>query len=90
MKNQVYLKNVVTLLKLSIGDYSIVQVRVGEKSDVTDKLIMDVELPKNTVLIAITRGDSVIIPKGDTKLMADDEVMALSDEESRKVLQEMF
>lgn len=84
------LKDMFTLLKLSKGDYSIIQMKVGNYAKAANKLLKDLSIPKKTVLIAITRNDSVLIPKGDTQIMVDDDILTLTDEVSREELKSIF
>lgn len=84
------LKDMFTLLKIGKGNYSIVQMKVGSNSKAANKCVKDLFLPQNAVLIAITRNESVIIPKGDTQIFVDDDVIALAADSSRKELNGIF
>ena len=84
------LTDMFTILKLNRGDYSIVQVKVQQNSKAANKLLKDLSIPKATLLIAITRDGLLMIPKGDTQILVDDEILALTDEASRKKLEEIF
>lgn len=84
------LKGMFTLLKLSRGEYSIVQMKVGENSGAAGRYVKDLPIPKKTVLIAINHGKSLLIPKGDTLISANDGILALADESTRKELNELF
>lgn len=84
------MKDMVTLMKLNRGDYSIIQVKVGADSKAANQLLKNLSIPKKTVLIAITREASLLIPKGDTQILADDEILALTDETSRIELNKIF
>lgn len=84
------LEEMFTIMKIKKGDYSIVQMKVASVATAVNKMLKDLTIPKKTVLIAITRDDSTIIPKGDTQIFAGDEVLALTDEESRKELVTIF
>jgi trk system potassium uptake protein TrkA len=84
------LENMFTLMKLRRGNYSIVQLKAGRTSKAANKLVKDLPLPKDSVMIAITRNDSVIIPKGDTKILVDDDILALACEDCRKEINEIF
>ncbi|MFT4007899.1 MAG: TrkA family potassium uptake protein [Lacrimispora sp.] len=84
------LKSMFTLFKLNRGDYSIVQINVSENAPAEEKLVKNLAIPQKTVLIAINRQSKTIIPKGDTKIMAGDEILLLTDDDSRKVLNDMF
>jgi len=84
------LEDMFTLLRLRRGDYSIVQTKVGLKARAANQLVKDLDIPQKAVLIAITRDESVLIPKGDTEILVDDNILALTDEASRKELKEIF
>lgn len=84
------LKSMFTLFKLNRGDYAIVQIKVSDEAKAVNKLVKDLLIPKKAVLIAVKREEKTIIPKGDTVILAGDEILLLTDETSRKVLNEMF
>lgn len=50
-------------------------VEVGSK--VEDSIIGDIEWPKECLIVAIKRGDNEIIPRGSTKLVGGDYIVAL-------------
>jgi trk system potassium uptake protein len=77
------LKNMYTLLKVSHGAYSIAEVKVAEQSIAAGKPVRDLAIPEKSVLIAITRGDKVIIPRGDTVVLGGDQILVLADAESK-------
>lgn len=84
------LKDMFTLLKLSSADYSIVQMQVRAGAVAVNQYIRDLVIPKETVLIGIIREGELIIPKGDTQIFAEDHVLALTDEASRGALNSLF
>ena len=84
------MKDMFTLLKLNRGDYSIVQMKVQPNSKAANQLLKDLSIPKKTVLIAITRDSSTLIPKGDTQILENDDILALTDDASRAELKEIF
>ena len=84
------MKDMFTMLKLSNGDYSIIQINVGDDAKAANQYVKDLLIPQKTVLIAITRNGSVLIPKGDTQILVGDEILTLTDESSRKSLTEIF
>ncbi len=45
---------------------------ISEKSNVVDKLLKDILLPKDALISAIKREDEIIIPDGNTKLKGGD------------------
>ena len=71
------LGDMMTLLKLRRGQYSIVENRVDPGAVAAGKPIRELDLPHECVLTAIFRGGELIIPRGETILQPDDEVLAL-------------
>lgn len=70
--------SMMTLLKLSKGKYSLVQETIHPDSPVIGKALRDLHLPEECVLVAVIRKDEMIIPRGNTALLADDEIMAIA------------
>jgi trk system potassium uptake protein TrkA len=71
------LGDMMTLLKLRKGQYSLVEERIPSESAVVGKAVRDLPLPDECVLVAIMRGKQLIVPRGNTLLMAGDEVLAI-------------
>ena len=71
------LGDVMTLLKLKKGQYSLVENKVDSRAVASGKAVRDLNLPRECVLTAIIRHGNLLIPRGDTVLAPDDEVFAL-------------
>lgn len=71
------LGDMMTLLKLRRGQYSLVENRVDRRAVAAGKPVRELDLPHECVLTAIFRGGDLIIPRGETILQPDDEVLAL-------------
>ena len=71
------LGDMITLLKLRRGQYSLVENRVDPRAVAAGKALKEIDLPRECVLVAIIRGGELIIPRGETVLQPDDEVLAL-------------
>lgn len=84
------LDNIETLMKLAKGDYSIVKVKVTAQSKAKNKPVKDLELPTRSLLIAINRIDQVILPKGDIRILEDDEIMVLVHDQDQDALVALF
>lgn len=65
--------------KISSGN-TLLEVVVNMGSHLERKMIKDVKWPSNCILINIKRGESHIIPRGDTQLMAGDFLNILTSE----------
>jgi K+/H+ antiporter YhaU regulatory subunit KhtT len=62
---------------LSSADAIIDQVIISEKSNVVNKLLKDILLPKEALISAVKRGEEVIIPDGNTQLKTGDQVIVI-------------
>lgn len=59
-------------------------------SIVEEKLIKEIDFPKNCLLIAIKRGGKDFIPRGDTRILAEDHLIFITDLNSETKLREML
>lgn len=80
----------VRMLRLREGRVTLVELTVAEESGVIDRPISALGLPPECVLAAVLRGDQVIIPSGDTRLQAGDQVVALARLEREAELAQCF
>lgn len=71
------LGDMMTLLKLRRGQYSIVEHQVHPGALAAGKQVHDLALPHDCVLTAIIRGGELIVPRGETIIQPDDTVLAL-------------
>jgi trk system potassium uptake protein TrkA len=71
------LGDMMTLLKLRKGQYSLVEEKVHPQSAVVGKALADLDLPTECALAAIIRHGELLIPHTDTVLKPADEVLAV-------------
>jgi trk system potassium uptake protein TrkA len=71
------LGDMMTLLKLRKGLYSLVEQKVQPDSVANGKSVKDLNVPPRCVLAAIIRKGELIVPRGDTVLQSADEVLAV-------------
>jgi len=70
--------DMMTLLKLHGGQYSLVERMVDSSSSVAGKTVRDINLPLECVLVALLRDEELLLPRGDTMLLANDKVVAIT------------
>ncbi|MCX7773225.1 MAG: NAD-binding protein [Clostridia bacterium] len=87
---EIDLKNMLTLMKLNRGNYSIVKVTVDKHSKIVNKAVKDVMIPDKAVLIAISRGSEIIIPRGDTVFLGEDKIFVFAANKVQGILNDMF
>ncbi|MFZ2937157.1 MAG: NAD-binding protein, partial [Candidatus Omnitrophota bacterium] len=74
IEEEVSFSDFVNLMSFKRGKLSIVRVDLPEDSPVINKQVRQIELPKDSVLVSVVRGEEVIVPKGDTILCAGDDL----------------
>jgi trk system potassium uptake protein TrkA len=75
------LGDMMTLLKLRKGLYSLVEEKVDPNSIANGKALRDLNFPPRCVIAAIIRKGELVIPKGNVILHAMDEVLAVAHSE---------
>jgi len=71
------LGDMMTLLKLRKGLYSLVEEKIDPNSVANGKAVRDLNFPQRCVLAAIIRKGELIVPRGDTVFQTADEVLAV-------------
>ncbi|TAN63246.1 TrkA family potassium uptake protein [bacterium] len=78
IEEEVSFSDFVNLMSFKRGKLAIVRVDLPTDSPVINKTLQELQLPADSVLVSIIRGDEVIVPKGNTMLLAQDDVIALT------------
>jgi trk system potassium uptake protein TrkA len=80
----------VRLLQFERGQARLVEATLAENAPVVDRALKDVEVPRDATVVAVVRGEHVVMPRGDTVFEAGDEVLAMvtpeSEEDVRNIL----
>ncbi len=76
--------DVVDMALIHEGNLELIELEVEKKSDVVNKPVTKIEFPKESLVVAIKRGEKFIIPEEEEKLMAGDKVIIIV----RKTLEE--
>ncbi|OGO05213.1 MAG: potassium transporter TrkA [Chloroflexi bacterium RBG_13_56_8] len=71
------LGDIMILLKLRRGQYSLVEEKVHPASSAVGKAVRDLHLPVECILVAVIRHAELLLPRGSTILLAGDEVLAI-------------
>ena len=71
------LGDMMTLLKLRKGQYSLVEEKVDPASVAANKAVRDLNLPTECVLVAVIRKGQLLMPQGDLVLQPADELLAI-------------
>jgi trk system potassium uptake protein TrkA len=80
----------VRLLSFEGGRATLIEVTLAGQSPAADREIVDLGLPRDSTVVAVIRNDHVVVPRGDSRLLAGDEVLVLvtadSIDDVRKIL----
>ncbi len=90
IEEEMSLGDMMTLLKLRRGKYSLVEEKIPPKALAVGTAIKDLKLPENCVIAAIIRKGELVLPRGITALEVGDEVLAITDEEGTAQLAKLF
>ena len=88
----VTMKDITSILKLPKNDLMTVEIPINAGSPVIGKYVKDIDLPNETILVTILRGDTALVPRGKTVIMENDMILALThpyeEEDLRRCLNE--
>ncbi|MFH1259862.1 MAG: NAD-binding protein [Elusimicrobiota bacterium] len=81
---------IMPLLTLNGGNIEVVQAEMSGSSALANKLVSQIKLPPDCILIAVLRANEIIIPRGDTLLKANDVIISLVKKENEKALYDLL
>jgi len=84
------LGDMMTLLKLRRGDYSLVEEKIPEGANAVGVALKDMGLREECVIAAIIRNGKVILPSGMTSFEVGDEVLAVTNRAGADHLRKLF
>jgi trk system potassium uptake protein len=90
IEEEMSLGDMMTLLKLRRGDYSLIEEKIPPGAKAVGIAIKDLALPEQCVIAAIIRRGQVVLPRGVTKLEVGDEVLAVTDRKGSEELARLF
>ncbi len=90
IEEEMSLGDMMTLLKLRRGQYSLIEEKIPPGAKAVGIAIKDLALPEQCVIAAIIRKGIVVVPRGITVLEVDDEVLAVTDRKGADELARLF
>lgn len=82
--------SLVHLIKLRAQDLELVEATLGPRSPLVGRTVQTAGLPANSSLLLVLRDGTSIVPTAGTRLLAGDEVIALSRTESESALRQLL
>ena len=90
IEEEMSMGDMLTLLKLRRGDYSLVEEKILSGALAIGVAIKDLKLPEHCVIAGIIRKGDIIVPRGVTIFEEGDEVLAVTDSEGARELVKLF
>lgn len=90
LEEEMSLGDMMTLLKLRRGEYSLVEEKLPPGSPMVGKALKDLPLPPTAVIAAVIRDGAVQVPRGGLIFQQDDEVLAVVDDASLDKMRALF
>lgn len=90
IEEEMSLGDMMTLLKLRRGQYSIVEEKIPVGAKALSIPLKDLQLPEQCIIAAIIRKGEMVVPRGATQLEAGDEVLAVVSQEALDDLAALF
>jgi trk system potassium uptake protein TrkA len=90
IEEEMSLGDMMTLLKLRRGNYSLVEEKIHPQAEAVGVAIKDLPLSEHCIISGILRHGEMVLPRGATELQAGDEILALVDEPGRDRLAKLL
>lgn len=90
VEEEMSLGDMMTMLKLRRGKYSLVEEKIFPGARAVGMAIKDVVFPPNCIISGIIRHGEIILPRGVTVLEEGDEILALVDDIAREQLERLL
>jgi trk system potassium uptake protein len=82
--------SLVRLLQFERGNAHLVEVTLAEDSPAAGTSLVELHFPRDATVVAVVRGDRLVVPQGDTVLDVGDEVMVLVTGEAEAAVQQLL
>lgn len=84
------IKSVHSLFDRKVGVAEVIEFNAGHNTRIVGKKIKDIQLPENSLILLISRGDENIIPSGDSVIEEGDTVLIIVSKASIEKIEEFF
>lgn len=74
--------DLVRLMKLEGGQVTLVEMTIDETAPIAGRPLYELRLPQDSAVVAILREGHVVIPQPETRMVAGDEILAISTPEA--------
>jgi len=81
IEQQALLDEIAALVPVGKGHIRIAQVPISQTAPAANKKLWELSLPSDVIVGCVLRGDKSMIPRGDTRILAGDELLLISTDE---------
>jgi trk system potassium uptake protein TrkA len=85
IEQQAFVDKIATLVPIGEGRVSIAEVPIPGVAPVVGKKLWEINLPKQVIIGCILRGDTTMVPRGDTRILAGDMLVLISSDKQEMV-----
>ena len=78
IEHQTFIDEMTNIMPIAEGHVQIVEVRILSDSPVNGKKLWEISLPNEVIIGCVLRGDTTVIPRGDTRIFAGDTLVVIS------------
>jgi len=86
IEEEVNWEDFITLFTFKKGRLSILRIDLPENAPIINKKLNEIQLPEDSVIAAVIRGDDLFIPKTDFVFKEEDEIIAITKVENEATL----
>ena len=90
VENEGTISDLSSLLNKDQDRLKLVRITVDEDSAIVNKKLNEIDLPLESVLVAILRGENSLVPRGNTEIIGKDTILALTKPELKEELLDIF
>ena len=78
IEQQAFIEKITNIIPIGEGRIHLAEVPVTDNAPVVGKRLWEIDLPKEVIVGCILRGDTTMIPRGDTRILAGDMLVVIS------------
>lgn len=78
IQQQAFIDEMTNIVPVGQGRVQIIEVQITGESPVEGKKLWEITLPKESIVGCILRGDTTLIPRGDTRILSGDTLVVLA------------
>jgi trk system potassium uptake protein TrkA len=90
IEEETTLGEVVTVMKLQASDIGLVEITLPADAAALGRRLSELDLPPETLIVTVVRGEAMLIPKADTILEPKDKVLAMTNVHNQENLQKLL